>query len=75
MKLSSYEKIVLLMFRCEYLVNEIYRSPLTKKGKGFFGPKPWRIYNNLMCFLSKRHRDLVMKCLNNFKDMDKHLMN
>lgn len=75
MKLSSYEKIVLLMFRCEYLANEIYQSPLTKKGKGFFGPQFWRIYNKLMCLASKRHRDLVMKCLNNFNNANKHLMN
>ena len=70
-------KVMLLMFRCEYIGNDLYKSPLTKKGRGFLSLPPsfWRKYNDVLCYVSKRHSDTVYWILNTLHQQNKIILN
>lgn len=68
-------KIMLLMFRCGYLCTNFGRNPLTKKGKGFFPDRIYRLYNKIMCHISKRHRIAVMEIIEDIHNNEKPYLN
>lgn len=57
-------QIVLLLLRCEYISG----PKLTKKGRGWFGPKFWRAYGKIMCAVSKKHRAATIEILDSLAE-------
>jgi hypothetical protein len=58
MTISKEAKLILLMMRCEYL-----ECQLTDKGRGFFPPQFWRLWNRILCSLSTSHKKAVIELL------------
>lgn len=56
-------RVMLLLLRCEYIAGPV----LTKKGRGIMPTWFWVKYNDVMCFISKKHRNYVFEILDYLK--------
>lgn len=61
----------LLAFRCKFLATPDGRTPLTKKGWGWIkSGRFWRVYNLVMCAISKKHKTTMLQLLDYYIDQE-----
>ena len=58
------EKTMLMALRCQFIDG----MSLTKKGRGLFSAKQWRLYHEIQCFFNKRYRTEMIEFLRSVKE-------